>query len=209
MNFKDLLDRYLKLPESQRFLIVGAILLFIFFLFFYFSYIPSRTKLKSAQKTLADKIRVKNEKQILASELEKFQKEVEKLDKDLNATKTMLPPTAEEPEIIKLLAQRASETGISILSLVPKGSSPKGFYNEIFFDLEVEGGYHDIASFFDSLSKVERIMSVGEFNLKPAPRMQDKKGFEAGAVKLVSRFQLITYMLSPQPAQAIPAGGKK
>jgi len=40
------------------------------------------------------------------------------------------------------------------------------FYAEVPFLLELEGGYHEIAQFFERLSKLSRIVNVGALNIK-------------------------------------------
>lgn len=207
MNFKDLLDRYLKLPEAQRLLIVGGVLLIVFVLFIYFSYLPARAQLTKIRNNLSKKITEMNEKKRIASQLDRYKQEVENLKRQLEIAKKILPEKAEIAELIKLIAQRASESGVSILSIEPKGVTPKGFYKELSFKINAEGAYHDIATFFDNISRVERIMSVKDFEIQPSRQnVSRKKAKEGRVLKLTAKFNLITYMFvqSTSPQKTMP-----
>ena len=50
--------------------------------------------------------------------------------------------------------------------LKPSGDRKRGFYAEVPVNIEVEGTYHQVATFFDELGRMDRIVNVGEFDMQ-------------------------------------------
>ncbi len=202
MNPQELLDRYLKLPQAQRFLVVGGVLGFILLLFIYFSYLPSRTQLNALKGQLNTLTAQMMEKKRIAAELDRFKQEVENLKKELAEAQKVLPEKADIPNLLLELSSRGSEAGITIDSFQPKGEKALGFYSELNFELKIEGGYHDIATYLDIISKLKRIVKVTDLNIKPASKGQSKgKKKEQKGTLLVSSMKLVTYRFNPESSK--------
>ena len=64
------------------------------------------------------------------------------------------------PQLLAQLDNRARQAGLAISRFEPKGETPKDFYAEINFAMDVRGSYHEIATFIDSVGKLDRIVNV-------------------------------------------------
>ena len=62
----------------------------------------------------------------------------------------------------------------------------KGFYAEIGFDMAVKGSFHEIATFIDSISQLQRIVNVTDLTMS-TPVQQNSK------IVVNSTFKVKTY----------------
>jgi len=134
------------------------------------------------------------EKQSIANDLNRFRRERELLEQRLSEALAELP---EQKNIDELL--RAQKSGLEIASIEPKEQVASGFYARIPIVMQVDGNYHEIATFFDALGRLRRIVNVSDI-LLDKPRLQN------GKVLLTSKFTATTFMFvnASAAAQAAP-----
>ena len=58
--------------------------------------------------------------------------------------------------------------GVEIKSFKRESEVMHDFYAEVPISVELEGNYHDIATFFDSVSRLPRIVNMGALDMKVA-----------------------------------------
>ena len=56
----------------------------------------------------------------------------------------------------------ARTPGLEFKAFRPQHEMPRDFYAEVPIEIEFSGGFHDIATFFDQISKLPRIVNVSE-----------------------------------------------
>ncbi len=111
---------------------------------------------------------MKNEvtqRKIIVSKFAKFEKEVQKLEFELQEALLELPDKKEISQLLERIADKAKEAGLDIRLFQPQTEEINDYYAEIPVQLEVSGGYHQIAVFFDELTRLNRIVNVSEFGL--------------------------------------------
>ena len=79
----------------------------------------------------------------------------------------------------------------------------EGFYARVPIQMAVTGNFHEIVTFFDSLSRLRRIVNVNNIAL-------DAPKDTGGKVILNSKFLVTTFMfVQPKPVPAKPPGGSQ
>jgi len=53
----------------------------------------------------------------------------------------------------------------SSATIRPKGENNRGFYAEVPIEIEFTGNYHQVATFFDRIAKLDRIVNVGDISM--------------------------------------------
>jgi type IV pilus assembly protein PilO len=91
-----------------------------------------------------------------------FKLQMAALVKQLDTLKTIVPEDKEVDEFMRLLQGAASASGVQIRSLTAKAVVPKDYHYELPFQIEVDGPYFSIESFFSRLSRLSRIINVGD-----------------------------------------------
>ena len=151
------------------------------------------TKLDRQLATLETELQ---EKQEIAGNLSKFRKRVEFLQQKLEEKKKNLPDDANLDQLLKTLNELSEKSDMRIVKFTPQAEVKKQFYAEIPVQLEIQGNYHEIATFFDKVSKEERIVNITNIELGK-PETKNGKVVLGGSC-LAKTFRA----LPPQPQNA-------
>src|ERR1700688_4624654 len=91
-----------------------------------------------------------------------FKVEMAALEKQLETLKTIVPEEKEVDEFMRLLQEAASASGVQIRSLTSQAVVPRDYHYELPFTISVDGPYFSIEDFFSRLSRLSRIINVGD-----------------------------------------------
>src|SRR5574341_5963 len=205
-----LLERINKLPLGQKGGIVAVILVLLTALNFFafgFNFGPSISATEGLiKKTQGERDKVQKEfieKQAIANNLNQFRREKELLEQRLTEARAELPEEKNLHELLQLFQDRAIKAGLEINTIEPAAEKPEGFLARIPIPMTVTGNFHEIATFFDSLGRLRRIVNVSEIVLD-SPKDVNGKVVVNGKF-LVSAFMFV----KPGEAKATKPGKKK
>jgi type IV pilus assembly protein PilO len=200
ISMEPFFEKVEKISKTQRILIyVGAFVLLIG-PFVYFSYLPKLKKIDQLTKESEslDTQLVTARRQ--ASQLQAWRDKEKQAAANFNIAKKALPLTKEIPSLLAGISESGQEAGLEFLLFKPQNERPKKFYAEIPVSIKVTGRYHDLAAFFDKISKLPRLVNVDNIRLT-APAKGDKLDITCTA---------ITYrFIEAKPAAAPKKGAKK
>jgi type IV pilus assembly protein PilO len=156
-------------PWYLQALIFFALALIIFGLGEYLPMSPvaaMRTTLDDNHQKDSDLNRQVSELQVYERRNAEFKVEMAALEKQLETLKTIVPEEKEVDEFMRLLQEAASASGVQIRSLSAQAVVPKDYYYELPFSISVDGPYFSIEDFFARLSRLSRIINVGDVSFK-------------------------------------------
>jgi type IV pilus assembly protein PilO len=166
MDYKEKIDDFLDLPWYYR-LGAGALVLCIiassYYYFFLFTMYDEISELKRRSGDLQKEIQLLK---IKASQLPQFQADVERLDMELTKALRELPDKREIDTLLARISEKAKDAGLDVVLFKPELEQKKDFYAEVPVSLEVLGGFHQVASFFDEVAHMERIVNMSQFRLE-------------------------------------------
>jgi type IV pilus assembly protein PilO len=179
-------EKYIPLaPRIKLGIMVGIILLPL--IVFYFSYYQQKAKkIQNLNQQKASLTQQLQEVKRKASDLAKFEKEMKEAEDLFFETAVLLPKEKEIPKLLKDISALGQTAGLDFLTFKPLADIPKDFYAEIPVTINVRGPYHNMGSFFDQVSKLERIVSVSNVKMS-SPKKED------GEMLLNSDCKLVTY----------------
>lgn len=120
-------------------------------------------KLNNQIKTLDDE---RQEKQEIAANLSTFTKMVEFLKQKLAEKNKNLPEDTNMDQLLKTLNELSLKSDIRIVKFVPMKEVRRNFYAEIPVAMALEGNYHEVLTFFDSVGKEDRIINITNITMK-------------------------------------------
>jgi type IV pilus assembly protein PilO len=123
-----------------------------------------RTSLDDNHTKESDLTRQVAELQVYERRNAEFKVEMAALEKQLETLKTIVPEDKEVDEFMRLLQEAASASGVQIRSLAPLPVVPKDYHYELPFTISVDGPYFSIEDFFARLSRLSRIINVGDLS---------------------------------------------
>merc|ERR1712138_99595 len=80
-----------------------------------------------------------------------------------------LPQGTEIPDLIRTISETGRKVGLEVKKFEPKqevASSTNDFVAEVPITLAVQGTFHQVAMFFDRLSKMDRIVHVKNIDIE-------------------------------------------
>jgi type IV pilus assembly protein PilO len=168
----ELLEKFKALSLPKKIGIAAGSLLLVVILFWQYLYSPiskQKTELSEKVDTLQGQIA---QQQRIIRNLPIIQAEVRTLDDKLAQVLKELPDKREIPDLLTSISDLAVEAGLEISKFTPRGESPQDFYSEVPVDIVVEGTFHQLATFFDEVGRLQRIVninnvSVGVLGQKP------------------------------------------
>ncbi len=103
-----------------------------------------------------------------AEKIEGLESELAKVEEDLEEALTLLPSTSEIPNLLKNITKLGNDSNLEFILFSPGKEVPKEeLYVEIPVNIQVIGGYHDVAMFFDKIGKLDRIVNIVNVNIIP------------------------------------------
>jgi type IV pilus assembly protein PilO len=100
--------------------------------------------------------------QVYERRYSEFTQEMNALNKQLETLKTIVPEGKEVDEFMRLLQGAAAASGVQIRHLTAQAVVAREFHYEMPFNIEVDGPYFSIEDFFSRLSRLSRIINVGD-----------------------------------------------
>jgi len=159
------IENFLDRPRGQKIAFWVASLAIVAALFWQYGYRP---QLKE-QSELTEKIdglqrRVTQERRI-ARDLPRFRQLVKELQAKLLVALKELPDKREIPELLSSISNLARDAGLEVALFQPKPEAFREFYAEVPVTLTVEGNYHQLATFFDEVGNLARIVNLSTISI--------------------------------------------
>jgi type IV pilus assembly protein PilO len=145
----------------------------IFGLAFLFYFKPQNTKLKELR---AERIKVEQEVQNLKQkekELNRIIADIAEMTAKLKTLEVNIPQRKETADILRQIQQLAYDSRLDVLRFAPGNEINKDFYAEWPIPIQVSGNYHNLGTFFDKLSKFNRVFTIDNFTIKTLSRQTD------------------------------------
>jgi type IV pilus assembly protein PilO len=150
----------MKLSTPKKLGILGIIILLIVLVLGQYLLLPAYEKLDAKDQEYTKLEQDLNEKKRVAQDPKVFEAKLESVKRDLEIKKAQLPDKKEIPQLLTTISSLGKESGLSFLLFRPKPEVPKEFYAEIPVEIKVEGGYHEVASFFSRVGNLDRIVNI-------------------------------------------------
>ena len=97
--------------------------------------------------------------------LSQFREEVKRLELELSKLLQILPSKRNTEELIKRIETLTRQGDFTLKKFTPGEFIQKEFYAEWPIDIQVEGTYHNLALFFDRMSRFSRIVNVEDLKV--------------------------------------------
>ncbi len=159
-------DKISELTKIQRILICVAVFSIVIAGFVYFSYYPKFQQistLDNRHKKLKSELETAKKN---AGQLQKFQQEMKEAEENFKIVSKALPETKEIPSLLTNISKSGQDSGLEFLLFQPNPDKSIGFYSEIPVLIQVKGGYHNLALFFDRVSRLSRIVNIKDIDIE-------------------------------------------
>ncbi len=172
--------------------------------FYWFYYSDALEQQKQKEKQLADLQTQIRALEATANRLPEFQREVQALEARLETLKRILPPEKEMPDLMRRVQYLAAQSSLGIKKFTPAPVAQREFYLEVPINIDIDGTYHNLGAFFDRISRMSRLVNVGNVKIKAQNNQAINNTVNVQAVATT-----YVYQEPPPTAQGGPAGGQR
>ncbi len=135
--------------------------------YYFFIFQPKYEKLNKLKQTLKTKKTTLTKFKGQAKILPELEKKLNSLKEELNYAMAALPNEKEIPILLTEISRAGKKTGLEFVSFQPKPEQIKeDFYAEIPVNMQISGGFHQLAHFFDEVSRLYRIVNIENIEMK-------------------------------------------
>lgn len=174
---RDKLENLVERPVGQRVgVLVGALALVAVGYWLQF-YSPASTELAEFETKLGGKDGLRAQvaqHRLTAENLDVFREEVSRLDVELNQALQQLPDKKEIPNLLAKVSDTARDSGLEVHLFKPNPEQKREFYADVPVQIEVSGSYHQVATFFDEVSRLDRIVNLDQLSITE-PSISDEE----------------------------------
>lgn len=156
-----------KLKMVHRILILVGTIVLLAGIFVALVYIPQSNEITRLNKEISGLEKKINQAKIKARTLKKFEAEQVEVEAQFREALKLLPNKREIPTLLRGITQLGSDANLEFLLFSPKKEKARDFYLEIPVSMEVSGTYHDVATFFDKVGRMKRIVNILDISMKP------------------------------------------
>ena len=122
-----------------------------------------------------------------------FRAQVGELEARLNNLKAVLPEEKDAADLLRRMQTVATQSNLTIKSFKPAPTVTKQLHAEWPINLELDGTYHNLALFFDRVSKFTRIVNISGLDVRSKEKPDANSTISASCVAT-------TFVLLERPA---------
>jgi type IV pilus assembly protein PilO len=162
MNVIDIILRQKPLIKVLILVVILGAIIGFYWQFFYSPVLAEIRTIEPELNQLKSELALKKE---IVKGKPRYQAELEQTREKLHLALKQLPDKSEIPTLLENVSSLGTAAGLQFKLFKPMPEVSKNFYAEIPVDIQVEGKYRDIVTFFDTVSKMPRIVNIMNINI--------------------------------------------
>jgi len=137
-----------------------------------------------------------------------LKQQMDALSKQLDTLKTIVPDEKDTDEFIRLLQGAASASNVQLRRLTSQAIVAKEYHFEMPFEVQADGPYFNMLDFFERLSRLSRIINVGDLTFADPDAAKSSKYPLRPGTTVAAVFTATTFFTKPADQGAAPKGAK-
>jgi Tfp pilus assembly protein PilO len=138
-----------------------------------------------------------------------LKQQMDALNKQLDTLKTIVPEEKEVDEFIRQVQGAASASNVQLRRLTSENIVPKDYHYEMPFEAQADGPYFNVLDFFSRLSRLSRIINVGDIEFADPGGAKGAKYPVRPGETVSGVFTVTTFFTKPADTTPTGAGGAK
>jgi type IV pilus assembly protein PilO len=165
-SIEPVFDKIAKLTKLQRVLVSAGVLLLIIAGFVYLLYMPKYKQISKLNKEYQKEKKELETARANAQQLGEYKALMKQAEERFKIASKKLPDKKEIPSLLAGISSSGQQSGLEFFSFTPQPDKKVDFYAELPVSIEVNGGYHSVALFFDRVSHLSRIVNIKDIEMK-------------------------------------------
>ncbi len=129
-----------------------------------------------------------------------YNQQMNALHKQMDTLQAIVPEDKQVDEFIRLLQGAAAASRVQIRSLTAQTVIPHQYHYEMPFQISVDGPYFNVVDFFSRLSRLSRIINVGDLTLMGVDASKEGKFAMRPDTSVSGSCNVVTFFTNPANA---------
>jgi type IV pilus assembly protein PilO len=195
-------------------LVALAIAVFLVLVGVYVPFSPVAQERAEVDKAVQQRTQLRQEVtqlQVYKQRYGELKQQMDALSKQLDTLKTIGPEEKEVDEFIRLVQGAASASNVQLRRLTSQTIVPRDYHYEMPFEVQADGPYFNVLDFFGRLSRLSRIINVGDLQFDDPNGTTDKgaKYPVRPGTTVTGIFTATTFFTKPADMGTTSAAGAK
>ena len=182
------LEQIARLPRAARHGILAGIAILAGAGYFFGVHQDLDLQLQQLRAQELELQRKLSEVRSIAANISAFEEEIDELEVELRLALRQLPNEKQIEVLLTDISNLGKTAGIEMKSFKRKPEKIHDFYAEVPIEIELEGQYHDVAQFFDLMSKLPRIVNMGALDMKVGAESEEETRVKVSGTATTFRF---------------------
>ena len=130
---------------------------------------PKKANIASLESQLTGLQAKIQEGRAARQQLPRFREEVRQLELELDKLLRILPARRNTPELMRRIRTLTEQGDFDLLRFTPGRFVEQDFYSEWPIAIDLEGTYHNLALFFERVSRFSRIINIEDLRVNALP----------------------------------------
>lgn len=187
---KELFANILSASLSVKIGIAIGVVVSISGLYYFLLCAPVMTEVASLSEEISGKNGLKvqiSSRKAMVENLDHYRERVRILDIELSKALQELPDKKAMDLLLSMVSAKARDAGLEVRLFRPGGEKKYDFYAALPIEIEVMGTFHQLATFFDEVGHMERIVNLDSFDLANPESMLRRATASKGGGRAGSR----------------------
>ena len=154
-----------EMSKQQQWGVIGVVCAVFIGVFYMYVWSPTSEQATTLRGEIST-IQLENQRtRQVAAQLSDLEAEVSAMETRLATLSNILPEEQQTDELLRRLEAAAAHSNLDLRSTSYPAAVLHDFYAEMPIELDLVGTFHDLAMFFDRVSKFGRIVTVGQVSI--------------------------------------------
>jgi type IV pilus assembly protein PilO len=185
------MEKFKALAWHWQLLILVGIGAIVYLGVWYFVTSPVRTETQSINDEVSQYQAKNQAAQIATQRINEFRSLYASKSAEYDELKVLLPEVREITNVLQGLQDTARDSRLIVMRFSPRDDTQQEGFMAKPVEVEVDSNFNNLRAFFEKMAKLQRIVSITDFNLKQLEKQSPDKTLHA-------QFMLTAYYASPE-----------
>lgn len=182
------------MSTQGKWAVIGGLCVAMIGVFYMYVWQPHQEDVHQLQAEIAN-VRMEIQRtQAIADQLPDLENHLQELEERLEILSIILPEERQTDALLRQLQAVASDVGLNIQRVTNRDFVAFDFYAEAPFEMALVGSYHELARFFDRISKMARVVNIDQVEIQQATQLPD------ATVQATCTAKTFFFIEPPEPA---------
>ena len=197
-----MLEKFKALAWHMQLIVLVGIAALVYLSVWYFVTSGTRTEIQALEDQITQKTSQNEAARIATQRINEFRSLYASKSQEYDELKVLLPEQREITNVLAGLQDTANGSRLVVMRFTPREEVQQDSIMAKAVEIEVDSNFNNLRDFFDKMAKLQRIVSITDFDLTTLTNQSDTRTLHA-------KFLLTAYYAAPEDLKPQPKPGQQ